>query len=183
MLELLWAAANEGTGQAARLSTPTFGKTGTSQGGRDAYFIGFSGDLIVGVWIGYDDNRPIPGAQGGHLPATIWHAFMTQAVAPAGKAPPPPPQPREQPAVPSDSRALSEIDREYDVEEQPASPEPEATPQPDGSEDDGSATAPVLDIPPPPANRPVRRPDSGPAPAPATGGDTPAGTESDGSGQ
>jgi penicillin-binding protein 1A len=156
MLELLWAAANEGTGQAARLSTPTFGKTGTSQDSRDAYFIGFSGDLITGVWIGYDDNRPMPGAQGGHAPAAIWHAFMSQAMAPPGKAPPPAPRPRnDDAALPAASRAMSEVERQYDVDEEPAGGEPEATPQPEATSADDSAP-PVLDIPPPPG-RPTRR--------------------------
>lgn len=78
MLDLLWEAANEGTGRrAANLRLPTFGKTGTTQDGRDALFVGFSGDLVTAIWIGRDDNKPIPGASGGHLPATIWAQFMS----------------------------------------------------------------------------------------------------------
>ena len=78
MLDLLWEAANEGTGwRAAGLRLPTFGKTGTSQDGRDALFVGFSGDLVTAVWIGRDDNKPIPGASGGHLPARVWSQFMS----------------------------------------------------------------------------------------------------------
>src|SRR4029450_12716478 len=56
MLDLLWAASNQGTGRRAALATPTFGKTGTTQNNRDALFIGFAGDLVVGVWVGRDDN-------------------------------------------------------------------------------------------------------------------------------
>ncbi|WP_289444376.1 hypothetical protein, partial [Klebsiella pneumoniae] len=56
MLDLLYAAANDGTGRRAALAVPTFGKTGTTQENRDALFIGFAGDLVVGVWIGRDDN-------------------------------------------------------------------------------------------------------------------------------
>jgi penicillin-binding protein 1A len=48
LLELLSATVNQGTGRAARLSIPTYGKTGTSQDNRDALFIGFAGDLVVG---------------------------------------------------------------------------------------------------------------------------------------
>jgi penicillin-binding protein 1A len=79
MLDLLWEAANEGTGRRASssLRLPTFGKTGTSQDGRDALFVGFSGDLVTAVWIGRDDNKPIPGASGGHLPARVWANFMS----------------------------------------------------------------------------------------------------------
>ncbi|GGD60984.1 transglycosylase domain-containing protein [Croceicoccus mobilis] len=76
MLDLLWNAANRGTGRAALLNTTTFGKTGTSQEGRDALFIGFSGDLVTAVWVGRDDNKPVPGNHGGGLPAQIWKSFM-----------------------------------------------------------------------------------------------------------
>lgn len=76
MLDLLWHAANNGTGKAAALRTPTFGKTGTSQEGRDALFIGFAGDLVTAVWVGRDDNAPVPGNSGGGLPARIWRDFM-----------------------------------------------------------------------------------------------------------
>lgn len=77
MLDLLWQAANVGTGRIAALSQPTYGKTGTSQDGRDAFFVGFAGDLLTAVWVGRDDNAPVPGLTGGHLPAEIWHAFMS----------------------------------------------------------------------------------------------------------
>ncbi|HEX8215204.1 MAG TPA: transglycosylase domain-containing protein [Allosphingosinicella sp.] len=93
MLDLLWQAANAGTGRAAALPTQTFGKTGTSQENRDALFIGFSGDLVTGVWIGNDDNRPLRGVQGGGLPAQIWRDFMSQAVSGAA-APMRRPEPR-----------------------------------------------------------------------------------------
>lgn len=86
LLDLLSAAANEGTGRAAALKLPTFGKTGTTQDNRDAIFVGFAGDLVTAVWVGNDDNRPLPGVAGGGLPARIWRDFMTAAVnsAPAG---------------------------------------------------------------------------------------------------
>lgn len=76
MLDLLWQAANVGTGRQAALAQPTFGKTGTSQDGRDALFIGFAGDLVAGVWVGRDDNDPVRGSSGGKLPAAIWRDFM-----------------------------------------------------------------------------------------------------------
>lgn len=80
LLELLSAAANDGTGRSAALRKATFGKTGTTQDNRDAIFIGFAGDLVTGVWIGNDDNSPLPGVGGGGLPARIWRDFMAQAV-------------------------------------------------------------------------------------------------------
>ena len=81
MLDLLYAAANNGTGRRAALSVPTFGKTGTTQENRDAVFIGFAGDLVVGVWVGRDDNKSLGKVSGGTVPADIWHSFMTSAVA------------------------------------------------------------------------------------------------------
>ena len=81
MLDLLYAAANEGTGRRAALTVPTFGKTGTTQENRDALFIGFAGNLVVGVWVGRDDNKSLGKVSGGTVPADIWHNFMTSALA------------------------------------------------------------------------------------------------------
>jgi penicillin-binding protein 1A len=87
MLDLLWAAANEGTGRKAALATPTFGKTGTSQDNRDALFVGFAGDLVVGVWVGRDDNRSLgKNISGGTLPAQIWRNFMAPALSVDGRS-------------------------------------------------------------------------------------------------
>jgi penicillin-binding protein 1A len=60
---------------------PTFGKTGTTQENRDALFIGFAGDLVVGVWVGRDDNKSLGKVSGGTVPAQIWHNFMVSALA------------------------------------------------------------------------------------------------------
>ena len=76
MLDLLWHSANAGTGRRAALDVPTFGKTGTTQDGRDAIFVGFAGNLVTAVWVGRDDNEPVAGASGGRLPASIWRDFM-----------------------------------------------------------------------------------------------------------
>jgi penicillin-binding protein 1A len=81
ILDLLYAAANQGTGHRAALSVPTFGKTGTTQENRDALFVGFAGDLVVGVWVGRDDNSSLGKVSGGTVPAEIWHNFMTSALA------------------------------------------------------------------------------------------------------
>lgn len=79
MMDLLSSVVREGTGKAARLDRPVAGKTGTSQGYRNAWFIGFSSDLVVGVWVGNDDNSAMNNVTGGSLPATIWHDFMSDA--------------------------------------------------------------------------------------------------------
>ena len=81
MLDLLYAAANNGTGRRAALSVPTFGKTGTTQENRDALFIGFAGNLVVGVWVGRDDDKSLGRISGGTVPADIWRSFMTAALA------------------------------------------------------------------------------------------------------
>ncbi|GGB64893.1 hypothetical protein GCM10010833_20110 [Blastomonas aquatica] len=86
MQDMLRSAVNRGTGRAASLSVPNFGKTGTSQDNRDALFVGYAGDLVVGVWIGNDDNSPMQGIRGGGLPARIWRQFMGEAV--RGAVPP-----------------------------------------------------------------------------------------------
>jgi len=80
MLDLLYAAANNGTGRRAALATPTFGKTGTTQENRDALFIGFAGNLVVGVWVGRDDNGSLGKISGGTVPAQIWRNFMSAAL-------------------------------------------------------------------------------------------------------
>jgi len=79
--DVLGAVVREGTGKAARLNTPSAGKTGTSQEYRNAWFVGFTGDTVVGVWVGNDDNKPMRNVTGGDLPARIWHDFVTQAAA------------------------------------------------------------------------------------------------------
>ncbi len=66
-----------GTGTRARLSDrQAAGKTGTTNSARDAWFVGFTADYVVGVWLGYDDNTPLTGVTGGGLPAEIWHEVM-----------------------------------------------------------------------------------------------------------
>ncbi|WP_177200179.1 transglycosylase domain-containing protein [Sphingomonas rubra] len=89
MLRLLGSSIR-GTGRQAVLSVDAWGKTGTSQQERDGWFIGFAGDLVVGVWVGNDDSSPNPGLHGGGLPAQIWRGFMQNAlrIAPVAVAAP-----------------------------------------------------------------------------------------------
>jgi penicillin-binding protein 1A len=97
MKSLLSSVVTDGTGRGAALEIPSFGKTGTSQDNRDALFIGFAGDLIVGVWVGNDDNSPLGLVAGGGLPARIWRNFTAAALgtsparieAPPATEPPP----------------------------------------------------------------------------------------------
>ncbi|MTI18527.1 PBP1A family penicillin-binding protein [Rhodobacteraceae bacterium RKSG542] len=67
-----------GTGRKAQLEgRPVGGKTGTTQGFRDAWFIGYTGSLTTGVWLGNDNNSPMKKVTGGKLPAEIWQKAMT----------------------------------------------------------------------------------------------------------
>ena len=82
MLQLLRSAVRNGTGHDAQLRIATYGKTGTTQNHRDALFFGFAGDLVVGVWVGNDDNSPMAASVvGGSVPARLWKRFMVAALA------------------------------------------------------------------------------------------------------
>ena len=95
MRDLLAANITSGTGRAAALGIPAFGKTGTSQDSRDALFVGFAGDLVVGVWIGKDDNSSLGRASGGGVPARMWKDFMIGAIPGAAPRVAPEPAPIE----------------------------------------------------------------------------------------
>ena len=82
LTQLMVATVTSGTGKAARLDDrPSAGKTGTTQDFRDAWFVGFTADLVCGVWIGNDDEAPMRHVTGGGLPARIFKTFMEQAEA------------------------------------------------------------------------------------------------------
>jgi penicillin-binding protein 1A len=69
-----------GTAHSAQLAGwPAAGKTGTSQEFRDAWFIGYTGHLVTGIWLGNDDSSPTRKATGGGLPVEIWSRFMKPA--------------------------------------------------------------------------------------------------------
>lgn len=69
-----------GTGKAAQLDyTNSVGKTGTSSNYRDAWFMGFTGQYVAGVWLGNDDFSPMSRVTGGSFPAQTWHNFMMLA--------------------------------------------------------------------------------------------------------
>ena len=83
--DLLRSVIKQGTGRNADFGGSAAGKTGTSQGSRDAWFIGYTDNLVVGIWIGNDDGsplNPIDGrpVTGGGLPALIWKKFVTSVL-------------------------------------------------------------------------------------------------------
>jgi penicillin-binding protein 1A len=79
MNDMLSAVIDHGTGKSAVLPRPAAGKTGTTQDYRDAWFIGYTADLVAGVWLGNDDNSPMNQVTGGSLPAKTWRRFMLAA--------------------------------------------------------------------------------------------------------
>lgn len=76
MKSLLKAVVDDGTGKQAQIPFKTvYGKTGTTQDYKDAWFIGFDEQLVTGVWVGNDDNSPMNRVVGGSLPANIWKQY------------------------------------------------------------------------------------------------------------
>jgi penicillin-binding protein 1A len=81
MTDLMRANVVWGTGKAAQPGErPAAGKTGTSQDFRDAWFVGFTAELVTGVWFGNDDGAPMRGVTGGSLPARAWRDYTARAL-------------------------------------------------------------------------------------------------------
>jgi penicillin-binding protein 1A len=77
---MMAAVVKSGTGRRADLGfAPQGGKTGTNQGYRDAWYIGYTGHYVTGVWVGNDDFTPMKDVTGGLLPAPIWQRVMVEA--------------------------------------------------------------------------------------------------------
>ncbi len=76
---MMQKVVTEGTGQRAALDfTNVVGKTGTSTGPKDVWFVGATGKYVGTVWLGNDDNRPMSGGTtGGHFATPVWHSFMS----------------------------------------------------------------------------------------------------------
>ena len=82
MVSLMRDVLDRGTGSAARLRGVTFpagGKTGTTNDGHDAWFVGFTSSLVVGVWVGLDAPAPLANASGARYALPIWSDFITRA--------------------------------------------------------------------------------------------------------
>lgn len=81
LTSMLMGVIQKGTGTRAGINRPAAGKTGTTSDYHDAWFVGYTPDLVAGVWIGNDNNAGLSGMGGGNQPAQIWAAFMTKALA------------------------------------------------------------------------------------------------------
>ena len=79
--DMMREVVQRGTATAAKkLGRPAAGKTGTTNDSKDAWFVGFTPDLVTGVWVGFDADRTLGKATGGKLAAPIWTDFMEQAL-------------------------------------------------------------------------------------------------------
>lgn len=79
MVDMLHSVVERGTATRAKLGVPVAGKTGTTSDYNDAWFIGFTGNYVTGVWFGNDDNTKMKKLTGGNLPARAWHDYMMVA--------------------------------------------------------------------------------------------------------
>jgi penicillin-binding protein 1A len=82
MTDLMKAVIQEGTGWRIKaLQRPAAGKTGTTNNLRDAWFMGYTPDLVTGVWVGYDDNQTMgKGETGSRAASPIWLHFMSKVL-------------------------------------------------------------------------------------------------------
>jgi penicillin-binding protein 1A len=79
MVEMLKQVVTQGTGRASAIGRPSAGKTGTTDSYKDAWFMGFTPDIVTGVWVGNDNNMPNRNLTGGTVPALIWRDYMKTA--------------------------------------------------------------------------------------------------------
>ena len=87
MTAMLKTVISNGTGRAASIGKPAAGKTGTTDDNKDAYFMGYTPNVVTGVWVGNDDNIAMnKSIQGGTVPALIWKDVMKVATEPYGNA-------------------------------------------------------------------------------------------------
>jgi penicillin-binding protein 1A len=81
MNEMLHNVFVIGTAKSAQIpGWPMAGKTGTTNDYKDAWFVGFTGSLVAGVWLGNDDGTLTKKVSGGNLPSETWHNFMKVAL-------------------------------------------------------------------------------------------------------
>lgn len=149
LTDLLGEVVRTGSGkEAQRAGRPVAGKTGTSNGGRDVWFVGFSADLVAGVWIGHDDRRPMAKASGGTLAVPLWTEFVRNGLVDV----PPTPLPRLPAALApvalppaASAEAIDDEATEALGDDDVFAPEPEPP---------AAASEPLPPRRPPPAERP-----------------------------
>ncbi len=80
LTDMLGEVVRRGSAKSLSLAHPVAGKTGTTNGGRDAWFVGYTKGLCAAVWVGHDDRLPMPEASGANTALPIWGAFMRRAL-------------------------------------------------------------------------------------------------------
>lgn len=80
LTNMLTSVIQSGTGTNAQIGRPAAGKTGTTDDGKDIWFVGYTPELTAAVWIGYDTPTAMPQAYGGTYPAGIWRSIMSKAL-------------------------------------------------------------------------------------------------------
>ena len=85
MTAMMRTVIQSGTGAAANFGKPAAGKTGTTDDYKDAYFVGYTPEIVTGVWVGDDNNKKMGGLTGGTVPAKIWKDIMIVATKNAEK--------------------------------------------------------------------------------------------------
>ncbi len=175
--KILEQNVQSGTGTQANYGCPAAGKTGTTDEGKDAWFVGYTPKLSTSVWVGYPDaGIAMAGAQGGTLAAPVWNAFMSVAAGDDCDSFPEPEASAELSAgdgdyagggsssydSDSDSGSTSYADPDTDVAPVPENPVPE-NPVPENPVPGDPYADPQL-YEAPPQEAPV------PAPAPVGGG-------------
>ncbi|MCK4268429.1 MAG: PBP1A family penicillin-binding protein, partial [Actinomycetia bacterium] len=195
--KILEQVVNRGTGTAAKLKgRPVAGKTGTSENLTDAWFVGFTPQLVTAVWVGYPhEKKPMTSVHGvsvtgGSFPAQIWKKFMTFAtkdlpvkgfddgpiddkkiLIPAPSSPRPTPvEPEPEPEVAPEPEPEPEPAPEPEPTPTPK-PKPKPVPKPTPTPEPVPTPAPVPEPPPsqpspPPASTPPPEPETAPEPPP-----------------
>lgn len=161
MTAMMKTVITHGTGRAANFGKPAAGKTGTTDDNKDAYFMGYTPNIVAGVWVGNDDNTALnKSIQGGTVPALIWKDIMKVATEPYGKAEFNYP---EVELMPFAAGSNVKIIGEQDEQNKPAEQEKPAVTQ---------ETAEPVKLPESVKN--VEQPKPAPAPAPAPAAQKPA---------
>ncbi len=78
--DMMRSVVQSGTGTGAQISRPAAGKTGTTDEGKDLWFVGFTPELVAAVWMGYDQPTAMPQAYGGTYPTRVWQEIMSKAL-------------------------------------------------------------------------------------------------------
>ena len=86
MTAMMKTVITNGTGRSANIGVPSAAKTGTTDDYRDAWFVGYTPNIVTGVWVGNDDNSVMRGMTGGTVPALIWRDVMKVATQKYGSA-------------------------------------------------------------------------------------------------